>query len=86
MENKRNWELSGGQQLRLAIGAVLAMEPRVLILDSVNRLLDPSGRADLCRILEKISNDTTLVVVEDDADLLLEIADQVLVLADGHLY
>jgi energy-coupling factor transporter ATP-binding protein EcfA2 len=85
MESKRTWELSGGQQLRLAIAAVLAMNPEVLILDSVTRLLDPRGRDDLRSILENVSKETTLIFVEDDVDLLLEICNKALVLAGGQV-
>lgn len=85
MENKRTWELSGGEQLRLAIAATLAMEPDILMLDNVTRLLDPHGRENLRRILDDLARKTTLMLVEDDADVLVEIADQVLVLVEGQV-
>lgn len=83
MESKRTWELSGGQQLRLAIAATLAMDPEVLILDSVTRLLDPYGRENLRHILDDLAGKTTLVLVEDDTDVLGEIANQILVMVEG---
>lgn len=84
-ERKRTWELSGGQQQRLAIAAALAAEPRVLMLDNVTGLLDPAGKEDVRRLMAGLSERMTLVVVEDDADLLVGLADQLLVLRDGEV-
>lgn len=82
-EHKRTWELSGGQQQRVAIAAALASEPQVLILDNVTGLLDPAGKEDIRRLAGELSTRMTLVIVEDDVDLLTGIADQLLVLRDG---
>ena len=83
LEHKRTWELSGGQQQRVAIAAALASEPQVLMLDNVTGLLDPSGKEDVRRLVRELSQRMTLVVVEDDVDLLVGVADQLLVLQDG---
>ena len=84
-ERKRTWELSGGQQQRLAIAAALAAEPRVLMLDNVTGLLDPAGKEDVRRLMAGLSERMMLVVVEDDADLLVGLADRLLVLRDGEV-
>lgn len=83
VEHKRTWELSGGQQQRVAIAAALASEPQVLILDNVTGLLDPAGKEEIRRLAGELSNRMTLAIVEDDVDLLVGIADQLLVLRDG---
>ncbi|MHA6798283.1 ABC transporter ATP-binding protein [Bounagaea algeriensis] len=82
-EHKRTWELSGGQQQRVAIAAALAGEPQLLVLDNVTGLLDPSGKEEIRRLALELSGTMTLVVVEDDVDLLVGMADELLVLQDG---
>jgi len=85
VEHKRTWELSGGQQQRVAIAASLAPGPRLLILDNVTGLLDPQGKQEVSRLVDRLSHRMTMVVVEDDVDLLLGITDTVLVLAGGQV-
>lgn len=86
VEHKRTWELSGGQQQRVAIAAALASEPELLILDNVTGLLDPAGKEDIRRLMRELAGRMTLVVVEDDVDLLVGTADQLLVLRDGRVW
>ncbi|GAA2361053.1 energy-coupling factor transporter ATPase [Saccharopolyspora halophila] len=86
VEHKRTWELSGGQQQRVAIAAALASDPQVLILDNVTGLLDPAGKEEIRRLAGELSTRMTLAVVEDDVDLLVGIADQLLVLRDGGVH
>ncbi|MDN5856510.1 MAG: ATP-binding cassette domain-containing protein, partial [Actinomycetia bacterium] len=80
---KRTWELSGGQQQRVAIAAALAGEPQVLMLDNVTGMLDPAGKEDVRRLTATLSTRMTLVIVEEDFDLLVGIADRLLVLRAG---
>lgn len=83
VEHKRTWELSGGQQQRVAIAAAMAGDPQVLILDNVTGLLDPAGKEEIRRLARELSTRMTLVVVEDDVDLLVGLADHLLLLQDG---
>lgn len=83
LAHKRTWELSGGQQQRVAIAAALATDPAVLMLDNVTGMLDPAGKQDVQRLVGELSARMTLVVVEDDVDLLVGVADHLLVLRDG---
>lgn len=85
LECKRTWELSGGQQQRIAIAATLSMQPEVLVLDNVTGMLDPQGKEEVRRIIADLAGSTTLVVVENDADFLLGIADRLLVLVGGEV-
>lgn len=82
---KRTWELSGGQQQRVAIAAALAGDPQVLILDNVTGLLDPAGKEEVRHLAKSLSTRMTLIVVEDDVDQLVDLADQLLVLEDGEV-
>ncbi len=78
--------LSGGQQRRLAIAAVLAMRPGILVLDEPTAGLDPLGRlAVLALIAELRSQGTTVVLATQDADALASLADRVVVLEAGHI-
>ncbi|GAB3519855.1 ABC transporter ATP-binding protein [Arthrobacter monumenti] len=85
LEHKRTWELSGGQQQRVAIAAALAADPQVLILDNITGLLDPDGKEEIRLLVSQLSKRMTLVVVEQDIDLLVGIADQLLMLRDGQV-
>jgi len=84
-EKKRTWELSGGQQQRVALAATLSMEPDVLILDSATGMLDPEGKEEVRGIIQDLAGETTLIVVENDSDFLVDLADRVLVLHDGRV-
>ncbi|MEO0406574.1 MAG: energy-coupling factor transporter ATPase [Cyanobacteria bacterium P01_A01_bin.135] len=85
VSRRRTWELSGGQQQRVAIAAALAMEPELLIFDAATGMLDPKTQADLRQIIHELSGDTTLIVVEDDVNPLVGLADHLLVLNDGEV-
>lgn len=56
------FELSGGQRRLCAIAGVLAMEPRILVLDEPTAGLDPRGRAELRRILSEVNGTGTTVI------------------------
>ena len=83
--SKSPFELSGGQKRRVAIAGVIAMEPRVLILDEPSAGLDPAGRRSL---LENIctyhgQKGTTVVMVSHSMDEVAENVDRIIVLADA---
>jgi len=83
VEEKFTWDLSGGEQQRLAIAAALAIEPEVLVFDTATDMLDPAGREHVTNLIASMAGSTTLVVTANDPDDLVGIADQVLVLEDG---
>ncbi|WP_414622478.1 ABC transporter ATP-binding protein [Calothrix sp. CCY 0018] len=85
IEKTRIWQLSGGQQQRLAIAATLAIEPQILILDSVIDKLDSSGQAQVKSIVSEFCGDRTQIIVEQDIDILVQCADRILVLIDGEI-
>ena len=76
--------LSGGQMRRVAIAGVLALEPRVLVLDEPTAGLDPQARRQLMRrILDLRSEGITLVMISHNMEELAEICDRLYVIADG---
>jgi cobalt/nickel transport system ATP-binding protein len=76
-------ELSMGERRRAAIATVLAMEPRLLVLDEPTAGLDPRGRRELLETLERI--DRTLLVVTHDLPLAAELCERAVVLANGRV-
>ena len=78
------YSLSGGEQRRLALAGVLAMRPRLLLLDEPFVSLDPGTRRDLVAILERLkAGGITLLLATHDVDLAWSLCDQRLLLADG---
>ncbi len=55
--------LSGGQKQRVAIAGVLAIKPRVMILDESTSMLDPEGRRDVLEVVKKLNRDENMAVV-----------------------
>lgn len=77
------WELSGGEQQRLTFAAALAGSPSLLIADEVMGKLDCAGRKTFVDLLRELTPACTVIIVERDAEVMLELADRVLVLAGG---
>ncbi len=82
-------QLSGGQKQRVAIAAVLAMRPDVLVLDEPAAQLDPVGKLEVAAAIEALRREQgrrlTVVMVEQDAELLAQFADRILVLDAGRI-
>lgn len=80
------YTLSGGEQRRLALAGVLAMRPRLLLLDEPFVSLDPSTRRQLAGILERLkAAGVTLLLATHDADLAWALCDDLLVLREGRV-
>lgn len=82
---KSPFELSGGQKRRAAIAGVMAMEPRVLVLDEPAAGLDPFGRASLLRRVSdyRKTKNATVVLVSHSMEDVAEYATRVLVMNQG---
>ncbi len=79
-------DLSEGQRLALALAVVLAGEPPVLLLDEPTRGLDYGAKARLVAHLQRLAAaGAAVVVATHDVELAADVADRVLVLADGEL-
>ena len=81
------FQLSGGEQRRVALAAALAMKPRFLLLDEPTIGLDGPGQAALVETLRRIRAETGLglLVASHDPDFLFALTRRVLVLVDGKL-
>lgn len=80
-------ELSGGQKRCVAIAGVLAMNPRILVLDEPAAGLDPGNKVQIFRLLEKIREERNMaiVMVSHDMDEVARYTDKVLVIHDKKL-
>jgi len=79
------FDLSGGQKRRVAIAGVLAMKPKVLVLDEPTAGLDPKGRDELLQKLSSIRKETgcTIVLVSHSMEDVANYADRIVVMDKG---
>jgi len=79
--------LSGGEKQRLAIAAVLAMRPRILVLDEPTASLDPQGAAEVFATLRELRQRMalTIVMATQNSELVAEQADRLAVLDQGRI-
>lgn len=85
---KRNpFKLSGGEQRRVALAGVLAMQPRVLVLDEPGAGLDPQSRREFRELIRRLHHQEklTLVISSHDMDELGALCDRVLMLDHGSI-
>jgi energy-coupling factor transporter ATP-binding protein EcfA2 len=84
-ERREPMTLSGGEKQRLAIAAVLALEPELWLLDEPSTDLDPAGRRELFSLLGRLrGGGKTLVVVEHDVEAMAA-ADRWIVMDEGRI-
>ena len=88
LRDRNPFELSGGQQRRVAFAGVLAMQPHTLVLDEPVAGLDPRSRRRFLDLLAELHNDQglTVVVVSHNMDDLATMCDRILVLNEGRLF
>lgn len=81
------FELSGGEKRRAAIAGVIAMEPKILVLDEPFAGLDPEGVNEITALISKLKAEVspTIVLVSHSMDAVAELADRMLVLSNGKL-
>lgn len=77
--------LSGGQKQRLAIASVLAMEPKLLVLDEPTTDIDPAGKVEIMRIVEQLVAEGMAVLVILDESELAQCADRVAIMSQGEV-
>lgn len=85
-EKKAPHHLSGGQKKRVAIAGILAMKPKIMVLDEPTAGLDPQGVTDLTRLLKELNEEgITIIISTHEVDLVPNYAKKVFVLVDGLL-
>lgn len=84
-KDKSPFELSGGQKRRTAIAGVVAMEPKVLILDEPTAGLDPKGRDNILSNIRKLHDEykMTIIFVSHSMEDVAKSADRIIVMNKG---
>jgi ABC-type polar amino acid transport system ATPase subunit len=76
--------LSGGQQQRVAIARALAMEPKIMLFDEPTSALDPELIGEVVEVMERMADEgMTMVVVTHEIHFARDVADRVILMADG---
>ena len=88
MLDKSPFELSGGQKRRVAIAGVIAMEPKVLVLDAPTAGLDPRGRDDILARIQDYhrAKNASVVLVSHSMEEIARNVDRIVVLSDSHVF
>lgn len=77
-------QLSGGQQQRVGIARALALKPKVILFDEPTSALDPERVQGVLNIIKEISEDRiTSIIVTHELEFALDVADRVILIADG---
>ena len=86
--NKSPFELSGGQQRRVAIAGVMAMNPKVLILDEPTAGLDPRGRDRILGLIKDYHKEkkSTVILVSHSMEDVANTVDKILVMNDSKVF
>lgn len=85
--DKSPYEISGGQKQRVAVASVLAMRPRILILDEPTSMLDPIGKDSIFGILTNLKREAglTIIVVEHNIEQIAPLSDMMVLMYEGHV-
>jgi cobalt/nickel transport system ATP-binding protein len=83
-EDRITYKLSGGEKRLVSLAAVLAMQPKVLLLDEPSNALDSGMKSRLIQILQKL--ELTYILISHEFDLLSHTADQFYTMANGKIF
>ena len=85
IKDRAPFELSGGQKRRMAIAGIIAMQPRVLILDEPTAGLDPYGKEQILSLITHLKKECspTVIVISHDVDEITRFASRIVVFNDG---
>ncbi len=86
LRKKSPFELSGGEQQRVAIASVLALDPPIIALDEPTANLDPQRAKEILELLARLKQQgKTILIVEHRLELVLPFVDKIVVLANGQI-
>ena len=78
--------LSGGQKQRLTIAGVIAMQPKILLLDESTSMLDPAARDSFLSLIHRLRNERSMTVIHITHDMdEAALAERIIVLEDGRI-
>ena len=86
-EDRSPFEISGGQQQRLAMASALAMKPEILILDEPASNLDPIGKEEGFSVTRKLNQEEgmTVIIAEHEVEVIADFADKLILLEEGRI-
>ncbi len=81
------FDLSGGQKRRIAIAGILALEPKIIVLDEPTAGLDPKGSQEMIDLFVKLNKKAgiTVILVTHDNEIVYNYADNTVLMADGEV-
>ncbi|MHA1339961.1 MAG: ABC transporter ATP-binding protein [Promethearchaeota archaeon] len=87
LKDKHPYELSGGEQQRVAIASILVVEPKVIILDEPTAALDQKSALKIIKLLKKINEERkiTVIVIEHRLEMVLPYCDDILIMKEGKI-
>lgn len=86
IKDKSPLGFSGGEKRKIAIAGVLAVKPKIILLDEPVAGLDPTGRKEFLNLLKTLNESgTTIVMISHNADALSEYASRIILMKDGRI-
>lgn len=87
LREKPPYELSGGEQQQVAIAAVLALEPDILVLDEPTSNLDPLSAFEVLQLLAQLNQELqlTVILIEHRLELVVPLIEELIVLHEGRI-
>lgn len=81
------FDLSGGQKRKVAIAGILAIDPKIIVLDEPTVGLDPQSSKEMMGLLRKLNKEfnKTIVIVTHDYEVLYNLVDEVILIDDGQI-
>ncbi len=88
LASKRIEELSGGEKQKVALAGILALKPKILILDEPTAYLSPMSARELMDMLKRLNTELgiTILLIDHRLDLAVEVAQRILVMKEGELH
>jgi energy-coupling factor transport system ATP-binding protein len=86
-QKRSPFSLSGGQKQRIAIASILAMMPKILVLDEPTASLDPLGKTEVFSVVRELRRQRgmTIIMVSFESERIAEFSDRVVVLREGQV-
>ncbi len=83
LKDRHNHRMSGGEKRMAAIATILAMEPKIMLMDEPSAALDPRNRRMLINMLNELP--VTKIIASHDLDMIMETCDRVILINDGRI-
>jgi len=84
LKNKSPYELSGGEQQKVALASIIAMDPEIIVMDEPTSQLDPQSTEEIFKLIYLMKQQgKTIILVEHKMELIAEYAEHILLISDG---